>query len=259
MQTSDKVIGSENGIGRPVLGDLTARMEPFDSFWEGPEDIEKGYQTMGQFYRRNYFKYVPQDKEASILVISCGPGYFVKFLTGEGYVGVRGIDSDQHKIDYAVNKGLNCSTAEAFPYLKQHADEFDLIFCESEINHLTKEEILEFLDRCRNSLKQNGTLIFHSMNGANPITGAEALALNFDHYNTFTEYSMHQILAYSNFSDVEVIPLKLYVFYKNPLNYVGMTIDTLFTLFFRLSFKFYGKSNRLFSKKIAAIGHKVSG
>ena len=54
-----------------------------------------------------------------------------------------------------------------------------------------------------------------------------------------------------------MIPLKLYVFYKNPLNYVGLTIDALFNLFFQLSFKFYGKSNRLFSKKIAAVARKV--
>ena len=32
---------------------LTAKMEPFDSFWEGPTNIEKGYGTFYQFYSRD--------------------------------------------------------------------------------------------------------------------------------------------------------------------------------------------------------------
>jgi 2-polyprenyl-3-methyl-5-hydroxy-6-metoxy-1,4-benzoquinol methylase len=256
MQIPDQVIAPEERTGKAARSGLTAQIEPFDSFWEGPENVEKGYKTLGQFYRSNYFKYMPPDKTANVLVISCGLGYFVNFLAGEGYSNVLGIDSDPCKVEYARKWGLNCMAAEAFPFLEQRPEQFDLIFCESEINHLTKREILEFLGLCWNSLKQNGVLVFHSMNGANPKTGAEALALNFDHYNTFTDYSMRQILAYSNFSDIKVIPLKLYVFYKNPLNYIGIAIDTLFTLFFRLSFMFYGKSNRLFAKKIAAIARK---
>ena len=92
-----------------------------------------------------------------------------------------------------------------------------------------------------------------SLNGANPITGAEALAQNFDHYNTFTEYSLRQVLDYTGFRDITVIPLKLYVFYGNPLNYAGMLLDALNNMYFSLNFKLYGKSNRIFSKKIAAI------
>ena len=44
--------------------ELTAKIEPFDSFWEGPEDVEKGYRSFGQFYRVNYLKHVPADRNA---------------------------------------------------------------------------------------------------------------------------------------------------------------------------------------------------
>ena len=60
--------------------DLTAKIEPFDSFWEGPEDIERGYRTVYEFYKHNYLRFVPEDREAPVLVISCGPGYFVDML-----------------------------------------------------------------------------------------------------------------------------------------------------------------------------------
>ncbi len=237
---------------------LTARMESFDSFWEGTENVEKGYATFYPYYKRNYLKYIPERKQADILVISCGPGYFVNLLTQEGYSNVLGIDSDPEKVAYAKKKNLNCMAEDAFAFLERNKGQFDVIFCEQEINHLTKEEILEFLELCWESLKPDGTVIVHSLNGANPMTGPEALAQNFDHYNTFTEYSLRQVLTYSRFDDVEVIPLNLYVFYKNPLNYVLIVLDCLYTLFFRFSFMLYGKSNRIFTKKIAAIGKKHS-
>jgi SAM-dependent methyltransferase len=233
--------------------DLTAKIEPFDTFWEAPKDIQKGFVTFVTFYRRNYLKWLPVNKEARILVVSCGPGYFVHLLTQEGYRNVLGIDSDPEKIRHATQRNLNCRTTRAFPFLDQNKDPFDVIIGEQEINHLTKDEILAFLGRCRRNLAKNGVLILHSLNGANPITGSEALAQNFDHYNTFTEYSLRQILEYTGFKDITVIPLKLYVFYGNPLNYAGMLLDALNNLYFSLNFRLYGKSNRIFSKKIAAI------
>ena len=235
---------------------LAAKMEPFDSFWEGPKDIEKGYGTFYQFYKHNYLQHMPADKSARILVISCGPGYFLNTLRQAGYNDVLGIDSEPAKIETVQRKGLTGRLAEAFPFLEGNTESFDAIFCETEINHLTKDEILEFLPLCRDNLREGGVLIFHSLNGANPITGSESLALNIDHFNTFTEYSMRQLLEHSGFEDINVIPLNLYVFYNNPLNYVGMVMDSLLTICFRVLFKFYGKPTRMFTKKIAAVARK---
>lgn len=232
---------------------LTAKIEPFDTFWEAPENIEKGYISFGKFYRRNYLRFVPNNKDARILAVSCGPGYFINLLKQEGYNNLLGIDSDPEKVRYAKKRGLNCEREDAFTFLRNNQKAYDLIFVEQEINHLTKNEILSFLKLCRDNLNNNGILIVHSLNGANPITGSEALAQNFDHYNTFTEYSLRQILEYSYFREIKIIPLILYVFYGNPLNYIGLFVDAILNFIFRVCFIFYGKENKLFSKKIAAI------
>jgi hypothetical protein len=113
--------------------------------------------------------------------------------------------------------------------------------------------MIDFLGLCRHALRPGGGLIVYGLNGANPITGSEALAQNFDHFNTFTEYSLRQLLEHCGFERIRVLPLKLYVFYKNPLNYVGLAATTLFELLFRALFLLYGKSNRIFTKKIAAV------
>src|ERR1044071_10413792 len=143
----------------PFTGELTAKIEPFDSFWEAPDDVEKGYASFAQFYKANYLRHLPQDKAAQILAISCGFGYFVNLLTKEGYVNVVGIDSDQEKVRYAEKRNLNCKVAAAFPFLQNALNQYDVIFCEQELNHLTKEEILVFLKLCWNSLKPDGALI----------------------------------------------------------------------------------------------------
>ncbi len=236
--------------------ELTARIEPFDSFWEGPDNVEKGYDSFYRFYKDNYLKHVPSDKESNILVISCGPGYFVNLLVKQGYTNVTGIDSFEDKIKHAKAHDLPCVRAEAFEYLQNSSEPYDVIFCEQELNHLTKDEIIEFLELCWSKLKTNGVLISHALNGANPITGAEALAQNFDHYNTFTEYTMRQVLEHTKFEKIQVVPLNLYVFWTNPLNYVLIAMSFLYTLFFRVSFIMYGKKNKLFTKKIAAVAYK---
>ena len=41
--------------------ELTAKIEPFDSFWEAPDDIESGYHSFYLFYKDNYLKYLPEN------------------------------------------------------------------------------------------------------------------------------------------------------------------------------------------------------
>jgi len=232
---------------------LSARLEPFDSYWQAPADIEKGFASFYEYYRQNYLPHLPQDKNTKILVISCGPGYLVETLAKHGYVNVLGIDSDSEKIRYAKGHDLNCQTAEAFPHLDAHINSYDIIIPEQELNHLTTGEQIEFLNLCRSALRDDGTIIVYGLNGANPFVGAENLAHNIDHFNTFTEYSLQQILELGGFRDVKAFPLKIYVFWRNPLNYVGLFVTGLFELVFRIMFKLYGKNVKILSKKVAAI------
>jgi len=242
----------------PGSEQLAAQIEPFDSFWEGPADIEAGFSKFLAFYTDNYLEHMPANRDAAILVISCGPGYFVNLLKEKGYTNVLGIDSYADKIQIAQQHGLNCEQVRAFEFLDspEQYGVWDAVFCEQEINHLTKEEIPVFLALVKRALKPDGKLVLHALNGANPITGAEALAQNYDHYNTFTEYTMKQVLEHYGFRDARVFPLNLYVFWKNPLNYILIAGSTLYSLFFRASFIMYGKSNKIFTKKIGGVCYR---
>ena len=249
-----KAMRQDTALQRVTDNDLTAAMEPFDSFWEGPKDVERGYTRFARFYAHNYLPHMPEDRDARILVVSCGPGYMVNLLVERGYTGVRGIDSSPEKVAWAERRGLPCSVAQVFKYLEDEGGTLDVIFCEQEINHLTKPETLAFLDLCRSRLSPGGRLIVHSINGATPLTGSESRAGNFDHYYSLTEYSLEQVLSHAGFQGVRAFPLNLYVFWSNPLNYVALAVHWLWTLFFRVNFTLVGKNARIFTKKIGAVG-----
>jgi len=235
---------------------LAARLEPFDSYWQAPKDVDKGYRSFARYYEHNYLRRLPSDRSAAILVVSCGPGYLVKALTAHGYQNVVGIDSDAAKIAHASRHGLPCRTARAFEYLADLPDAFDVIIPEQELNHLTLDEQIEFLSLCRRSLRAGGMLFVYGLNGANPLVGSENLAHNIDHFNTFTEYSLRQILELGGFDKIETLPLSIYVFWKNPMNYVGLAVTGGLELFFRVVYKLYGKNVRILSKKVAATAYK---
>ena len=235
---------------------LTARLEPFDSYWQTPENVEGGFKSFYEYYKYNYLPLLPEDRKVNILVISCGPGYLLNTLKIAGYSNVIGIDSDEEKIQPGLKRGLECRAERAFEFLERNQTNFDVIIPEQELNHLTTAETIDFLKLCRSNLTSDGLLIVYGLNGANPLVGSENLSHNIDHFNTFTEYSLQQLLEISGFRNVQVSPLKIYVFWKNPLNYVGLAITSTFELFFRIMFKLYGKNVKILTKKILATGIK---
>jgi len=236
---------------------LAARLEPFDSYWQAPEDVDSGYRSFSAYYRANYLPHLPQDRSARILVVSCGPGYLVSLLAEVGYSNVTGIDSDPGKIEHARRRALACEVAEAFPFLEaRQSAQFDVIIPEQELNHLTIEETVDFLKLCRGALRPGGRVIVYAMNGANPLVGSENIAHNIDHFYNVTEHSLQQILKLAGFADVKAFALKLYVFWKNPLNYVGLAVTATLEACMRVIFVLYGKKVRVLSKKIAAVAFK---
>jgi SAM-dependent methyltransferase len=231
---------------------LAARLEPFDSYWQAPKDIDAGFRSFTAYYKANYLGRLPAARDTSILVVSCGPGYLVHMLREQGYHNVLGIDSDPEKVAHARRHNLPCETAHAFEFLEGREGAYDVIIPEQELNHLTLDETIEFLRLCRRALRPGGQVIVYAMNGANPFVGSENLSHNIDHFYNVTEYSLQQILELSGFTRIQVFPLKLYVFWKNPLNYVGLAVTTVLELLLRGVFVLYGKKVRVLSKKIAA-------
>jgi 2-polyprenyl-3-methyl-5-hydroxy-6-metoxy-1,4-benzoquinol methylase len=243
--------GTANKSGR---FQLTGKIHPWTTFCEGISDIEAGFRYYEKLYRRNYSHLLPEDKDAMILVTSAGVGYFMTFLNQKGYKNFVGVDSDEHKIDYAKDKGIKVLHENAFDFLNNTEQMFDLIVAEQEINHLTKRELILFLTMARKRLNENGRLILNTYNYANPITAIDHFGHNFDHFAGYTENSLKQVFKYCGFGGVKCYPIDNYVFYWNPLNWIAKMIAGLFSFSLWIIFKMYGKSDTLFTKRIIGVG-----
>jgi 2-polyprenyl-3-methyl-5-hydroxy-6-metoxy-1,4-benzoquinol methylase len=235
---------------------FAARAEPFDTYWQGTRDLRKGFRDFEIYYRANYLKRIPADRNTSILVLSCGPGYLVNALVRARYTRVLGIDSDPAKIAHAVERGLPCRAEAAFDHLAAHPGEYDLIIPEQELNHLTIDETIEFLKLCYTALKPGGQVLVYAINGTNPIVAPEHISHNIDHFYNVTDYSLKQLLQLGGFERIEPFACKLYVFWDRPLNYVGWAITNTLELVMRGLFRLYKNPVRIMSKRIAAVAFR---
>ena len=254
-----KVEGHSHGkaMSGPRSDKLAAQMEPFDSFWEGPEDVEKGYRTFKAFYRANYLKHVTPNKDAKILVISCGPGYFVNVLNQAGYFDVTGIDSYEDKVEQGKFHGLNCVHARAFEYLAEQDDEsFDVIFGEQELNHLTKDEMIEFSVASPSEAEAGRPAHLPRPEWRQSDRRRRDACSELGPPEHF-----HQLLAQPGpgahwlrgAKNLRAAPLRLL---QEPRELCRLGADRKLHFLFQVLFKIYGKFNKIFEKKIAAVAIK---
>lgn len=237
---------------------FAARREPFDTYWQGSKNLQKDFGNFRTYYNVNYLPRLPADRNSRILVTSCGPGYLVNALVEAGYRNVVGIDADPAKVRHARDRNLPCEVGSAFAWLEVRPDTYDVIIPEQELNHLTIEETIEFLQLCHASLRTGGEVLVYAINGANPLVAPEHISHNIDHFYNVTDYSLTQLLTLGGFKDIRPFGCKLYVFWKRPENYVGLAITATLELGMRLIYTLYGKKVSILSKRIGATARKLA-
>jgi hypothetical protein len=47
---------------------LSAKLEPFDSFWQAPDDLESGYNKFDAYYKANFFGKSPTASDEAVAV-----------------------------------------------------------------------------------------------------------------------------------------------------------------------------------------------
>lgn len=132
----------------------------------------------------------------------------ILILQRMGYTDVRGIDLSREQIEEAISRGAeNVEVADAFEYLSGRDEEFSLILALDFIEHLTKEEVLPFLDAVHAALMEDGILILSTPNMASPF-GARMAFGDFTHETGFTPVSIAQVLRVAGFKVEGIFPCK---------------------------------------------------
>jgi len=155
---------------------------------------DAGFQRRVLALRDLLLPWLPPDREARIADVGCGIGYAVAMLLQAGYPHVEGVDLSDEQVQVAVRRGLPVRQGDAFAYLAGRRETLDAILALDFVEHLSRDELMEFLDLVRDALRPGGRLIVKTPN-ANAPTAARSLFRDLTHEQIFTEHSLHMALV----------------------------------------------------------------
>jgi SAM-dependent methyltransferase len=149
--------GNENGVHQPRLvsgGTLSERLERPD----GPDRPEPLFRVRQRLY-------LPLLKHrARVLDIGCGRGAMLDLLR-VARVPAMGVDFDPAMVSHCRANGHLVEEADALQFLRIQPDaSIGAIFSARLLEHLSFEQLQEFLRLCRRRLEQGGVMIAETTN-----------------------------------------------------------------------------------------------
>jgi cyclopropane fatty-acyl-phospholipid synthase-like methyltransferase len=159
-----------------------------------------------ELYSKTYLAHLPSDRQAPILDVACGAGHFLYFLKKQGFTNLAGIDISQEQLEIARKMGVSeVQKMDMFKFLAKHKGKYELIIANDIVEHLTKNEVIKFLDAVFAALRPGGRVIINTENAAS-LFGASRVFIDFTHEQGFTPISLSQVLRVCGFDQVRIYP-----------------------------------------------------
>lgn len=163
-------------------------------------DLNKRKPTMKMIIK----EFFPKDKSAKIVDLGCGHGTLIYFAQRAGYQNVSGVDTSLQQIQLGEKLGIkNLRQQDIFEFIKNCPESsLDLVSTIDVMEHLTRDEFLEFAELVNKALKPNGAWLIHVPNGMSPYFGSVFYG-DYTHEQAFTSASLNQILTVCHFKDLK--------------------------------------------------------
>ena len=175
------------------------------------DDLSTSSVKTARHYKKEIVPLLPKNKEVSILEVGCGYGTLLSALADNGYNNIRGIDKSHEQVSIAEKQGITCvEEGDLLSFLENHDGKFDVIIGVDVIEHLEKDELLEFLSLAHNALNKNGTILLRTPNGDAPF-GSTYYFGDFTHRLVLNSFSAEQIMISSGFKNVHIFSSKIIV------------------------------------------------
>lgn len=165
----------------------------------------------GRAYAHFLRGWFPDSKTAAIADLGCGNGQLLQLLKDNGYHNLRGIDVSASQVKLARQVVPDVDLGDALGFLRASESEFDLILSLDVIEHLTKDEALEFLKLSFAALRPGGRLVLQTPNLDSPMSGAVRYG-DFTHEIGFTPAclgSLLRLVGYTEIAPREMGPIAL--------------------------------------------------
>lgn len=157
----------------------------------------------GRAYKSYLKSWLPKQKNVAILEVGCGGGRLLHFLKKRSYTNLTGIDISQEQTLLAKQVTKKVVQANAIEFLESINNEYDLIIGLDFIEHLYKDEVIDFLSNCHNALKPDGRIILQTPNALSPFAPSIFYG-DFTHEICFTPKALQHVLNLCGFHNFHV-------------------------------------------------------
>ena len=139
--------------------------------------------------RKIYLDYLLKQLEGAerrslkIIDVGCGKGEWLELLSDAGFFPV-GVDNNPKTINQILqaNKKINIICQDALEFLQEQGEETaDVITSFHMIEHMKSDELFDFLDACKRTLRKGGLLLFATPNPRNLLIATEIFYMDFTH------------------------------------------------------------------------------
>ena len=159
-------------------------------------------QNTNPLYLKIITKKICTEKYGKVLDIGVGRGEMLSCMKEWG-LNYQGIDISPSKIRFCQSLKLNCEVIDdTIDWLHKNREEFEIITCLDVLEHIPKNETIEFLKAIRSSLKRDGKAIIQVPNLQSPF-GYLHHFNDFTHLNGYVEHSLAQVLLAAKFERFE--------------------------------------------------------
>jgi 2-polyprenyl-3-methyl-5-hydroxy-6-metoxy-1,4-benzoquinol methylase len=167
--------------------------------------------------RSNLLPHLPAQKNTVIIDVACGYGAYLKALSDLGYTNCHGVDISREQIAYARERlGLkNASEGDGLAFIKKNSGTAEAILLLDILEHLSNDEVIEWLQSCRVALKPGGVLIIQVPNAMTPVP--VLFHGDFTHQRAYSPNSMSQALRLAGFTNFRHYPA-----FDSPLRPLGL-------------------------------------
>lgn len=198
--------------------------EKYRSHIQQSEDIlsPRAAGRFGAAYGYFLRKWLPNNKEARIIDLACGNGQLLNFYKQLGYRNVSGVDISAQQVEASRKIVGEVTRADIMAHLRSYENSFDFISAIDIMEHLCKNEILDFLDGCLRALKPGGRLIIQTPNAESWSAGAMRYC-DLTHEVSFTPPGLTRLLGLCGFKTMacrELPPVPWGYSFKSTLRYL---------------------------------------
>ena len=145
------------------------------------------------------------DKDQSLVDLGCGFGSFIAAAKSKGFNNIAGVDLSQEQVKVAHELGINEVVNESIDDFFSKSTGIDCIVGVDIIEHFSKDELIDFLTKCKKHLNKGGQVLFRTPNMDATMASVYAFA-DISHEVFLNKSSALQLMQSAGFKEVEVLP-----------------------------------------------------